>query len=205
MNKYHRFIRLPFEVDKPEMFNRPADSFISYLGNSVVPPEMPTWLESLGCTLSNIVEGFYSGPTTSKVRVPIHNDQTTRPGEFDAIKINKTWGPTDSVTRWYNVKDQSKLIEINHNKTEVNAGFAQAGVVPDIDCYRCWTSMPNNLELAFEKQITDTSILNVGQLHDTYNPDKTQMRWTISFTPLLDGRPVRFEEALEIFKDYIYE
>jgi len=205
MNTFHRFIKLPFDIPKPEMFNYPAESFISYLGPSVVPPEMPSWLESVGCTLSNVVEGFYSGPTSSKIRVPIHNDQTTKPGEFDAIKINKTWGPKDSVTRWYKVKDEYKLLAINHNKTEVNAGFAQAGVVPDIDCYRCWTSTPNNVDLIFEKQITDTSILNVGQLHDTFNPDKTQMRWTISFTPLYNGKPLLFTKALEIFADIIWE
>ena len=205
MNNYHRFIDLPFDVPKPERFNKPADIFINYMGWEVVPTEMFPWLEGLGLTLSNIVEGFYSGPSGSKITVPVHNDQTTKPGEFDAVKINKTWGPPDSVTQWWNMKPNARLIEINHDHNIVNAGFAAAGITPDLDCYRCWSAHPRDLELAFEKTITKTSLLNVGQLHSVKNPNKTEMRWTLSFTPLKDNRPVLFTEAIEIFEPWLSE
>jgi hypothetical protein len=206
MNNYHRFINLPFDVPKPERFNHPADIFINYMGHEVVPAEMFPWLESLGLTLSNIVEGFYSGPNKGrKINVPVHNDQTTKPGEFDAVKINMTWGPQDSVTQWWNLKETGRLQEIRHDHNIVNQGFKAAGITPDINCYRCWTANPNDLEFAFEKTITGPSLLNVGQLHSVKNPSKDQMRWTLSFTPLKDKRPLLFTEAIEVFEPWLTE
>lgn len=198
MNIYHRFIDLPFEISKPKQFEQGIESFITYVGRDSVPNEMEPWLGSLGLTLSNVIEGFYSAPNGGEV--PIHNDTVTKPGEHDAIKINMTWGPDSSVTRWWKTKSEDNLIEVVHDQTEVNDGFAKAGITPDIECYKCYTAEPQNLDKVHEQVINKPSILNVGQLHSTYNPDPTQHRWTISFTPLKDGKLITFNQSLEIFK-----
>jgi len=203
MNIYHRYIDLPFEIKKPSMFETAGESFITYVGKEAVPAELEEWLSTFGLTLSNVSEGFYSAPNGGEV--PIHNDTVTRPGEYDAVKINKTWGPEDSVTRWWKVSDESKLIEVVHDQTEINAGFAKAGITPDIECYKCYTAKPNDLTLVHEQVINKTSILNVGQLHSTYNPHPSEHRWTLSFTPLKDGKVIKFADALEIFKSCLEE
>ena len=198
MNIYHKFINLPFEIPKPKMFEDPGSSFITYVGKDAVPQGLKEWLLGFDLTLSNVIEGFYSAPNGGEV--PIHNDTITKPGEHDAVKINMTWGPASSVTRWWKVKDESKLIEIVHDQTEVNDGFAKAGIVPDIECYKCYTADPTDLNLVYEQVIDRPSLLNVGQLHSTFNPDPTQHRWTLSFTPLKDGNTIPFNNAIEIFK-----
>jgi hypothetical protein len=48
--------------------------------------------------------------------------------------------------------------------------------------------------------------MNIGQLHSTYNPDPEQDRWTLCFTLLKSNKEfLQFEEALKIFKDFVYE
>tara|TARA_Y100000385_G_scaffold278523_1_gene326883 strand:+ start:232 stop:852 length:621 start_codon:yes stop_codon:yes gene_type:complete len=198
-NNYHRFIDLPFDIPKPQRFETPARQFISYLGLDVVPDAMHKWAESHGLKVSNVVEGFYSGPFGSGVTVPIHTDQTDYPGVADRCKINVTWGPQDSVTRWYKLRKGVEATKIEHAKNYVNDGFEEAGIVPDIYCPHCWTANKNDLKPVFEKVISGPSLLNIGQLHSVFNPSKDQMRWTISFAILKDGEPLLFADALKIF------
>jgi hypothetical protein len=63
-----------------------------------------------------------------------------------------------------------------------------------------------NCELVYEKVINQPSLMNIGQLHSTYNPDNIADRWTLCFTLLKqNGDHLQFDEALEIFKDIAYE
>ena len=57
----------------------------------------------------------------------------------------------------------------------------------------------------FEKVIDRPSLMNVGQLHSTYNPGN-QSRWTLSFTVLnQDNSHLTFAESLKIFREVIDE
>ena len=55
----------------------------------------------------------------------------------------------------------------------------------------------------YETVIDRPSLLNISQLHSTFNPSPTEHRWTLCFTLLKDDKALSFDEALEIFKDYI--
>jgi hypothetical protein len=95
-------------------------------------------------------------------------------------------------------------MNVNHDETEINKSFKQAGIEPDIDCYKCYSAEEQDIELVHEAVINKPSIMNVGQLHNTHNPDPTQDRWTLSLTLLkLPGDHLSFEEALLKFKDSI--
>ena len=203
MNIYHRFINVPVDIPKPKVFEKTPESFITYVGEEAVPSKFKEWINSFGLTLSNIVEGFYSGPNGGEV--PIHNDTTTKPGEHDAIKINMTWGPATSVIRWWKVKNESDLVEVVHDQTEINDGFTKAGITPDIECHKCYTAESECVEKVHEVVINSPSIINVGQLHSTYNPDPNGHRWTLSFTPLKDGKIITFNNALKIFESCLKE
>lgn len=204
MNNYHRYIELPFTVPMPDQFNLPAKDFISYVGQDAATLELKVWLSTYNLKLSNVIEGFYTSAKGGEV--PIHNDMPVKPFEQDATKLNFTWGPNDSVTRWWKIKDESNYIEIKHDATAINEGFTTAGIVPDIDCYQCYSARDYHCDMVYEKVINKPSILNVGQLHSTYNPDPNKDRWTLSFTLLKDdGTHLLFNEALERFNPCLSE
>ena len=203
-NIYHRYLKLPVVFNKPKMFEKDLENnFITYMGKDVVQQDFIDWLSKYNLKVSNVVEGFF---TKTNGSIPVHNDTTIKLDIKDACKINFTWGPSNSVTRWWRVKDESKLKEIVHDTTEVNKGLEEAGVVPDIDCYKCYSANKEDLDLVHEAVIDKPSLMNVGQLHDTYNPDAGQSRWTLSFTILNNtGEHLSFNEALELFKEVVYE
>lgn len=201
MNKYHRYINLPFSLEMPAKFKDSADSFICYMGEDVITKELSTWAANYNLKISNVIEGFYSKPNGG---VPLHNDVPHKPGELDAVKLNFTWGPANSVTRWYHVNDEH-LIEMIHDQNEVNEELKQAGIEPDIQCDKCYVADRDNATLVYEQVINKPSILNVGYLHDTHNPSE-QHRWTLSFTLLnQDNSHLTFDKALEVFAECLSE
>jgi len=202
-NIYHRYIQLPFTMPKPRCFNKALENdFISYVNISELPDELFKWLAQYNLKISNVIEGFYTKPNGGAI--PIHNDTVIPPGQRDACKLNFTWGPETSTTKWYKLKSDKEYVEINHDETEINKSFQEAGIEPDIECYKCYSADENDVDLIYQAVINKPSLMNVGQLHNTYNPDPTQDRWTLSLTLLkLPGDHLSFEEALVKFKDSI--
>ena len=202
-NIYHRYIKLPFTMPKPKSFGKALENdFITYVNISELPDELFKWTAQYNLKISNVIEGFYTKPNGGAI--PIHNDTVIPPGQRDACKLNFTWGPETSTTKWYKLKSDKEYIEINHDETQINKSFQEAGIEPDIECYKCYSADENNVELIHQAVINKPSLMNVGQLHNTYNPDPTQDRWTLSLTLLkLPGDHLSFEEALLKFKDSI--
>ena len=62
-------------------------------------------------------------------------------------------------------------------------------------------------ELVYEANTNKVSLVNVGQLHSTYNPDPSEGRWTLCFVPArkerTNKRHLTFAEAVEVFEPYI--
>ena len=202
-NIYHRYIQLPFTMNKPTCFDKPLENdFITYVDQSELPDELFKWLAQYNLKISNVIEGFYTKPNGGAI--PIHNDTVVPPGQRDACKLNFTWGPETSTTKWYKLKSDKEYIEINHDETQINKSFQEAGIEPDIECYKCYSADENDVELIHQAVINKPSLMNVGQLHNTYNPDPLQDRWTLSLTLLkLPGDHLSFEEAMVKFKDSI--
>lgn len=202
-NIYHRYIKLPFTMPKPKSFGKALENdFITYVNISELPDELFKWTAQYNLKISNVIEGFYTKPNGGAI--PIHNDTVIPPGQQDACKLNFTWGPETSTTKWYKLKSDKEYIEINHDETQINKSFQEAGIEPDIECYKCYSADENDVELIHQVVINKPSLMNVGQLHNTYNPDPTQDRWTLSLTLLkLPGDHLSFEEALVKFKDSI--
>lgn len=200
-NIYHRYLNLPFEYPKPERFNYPADTYSEMVESQDICPVFKNWVESFGLKISNIIEGLYTEPSGG--RLPLHSDTDFLPGVNDVCKLNFTWGPKDSTTRWYKIKDESLLIKRYFGDDIHNTRFDEAGVVPDIDIDYSLVANWADVDLIYEAVIDRPSLLNVSQLHSTYNPSLDNFRWTLSFTLLENNRPLTFARALEIFKDYI--
>lgn len=201
-NIYHRYLNLPFEYPKPERFNHPHDSFCLLLDQYEIYAPFKQWVESHGLTISNVLEGIYTEPNGG--RAPLHSDTDYLPGVNDICKLNFTWGPADSTTRWYRAADESKLIKRYFGDDEHNAAFTQAGIVPDLNVDYSLVANWEDVDLVYEAVIDRPSLLNISQLHSTYNPSPDNFRWTLCFALIeKDQQPLSFARALEIFKEYI--
>jgi len=202
-NFYHRYLNLPFEYPKPEKFNHPVDNYAVLLNDDKIYEPFKTWIESYGLTISNVREAFYTKPNGGKV--PLHADTSHIPGTRDVCKLNFTWGPPDSTTRWYRVKDEAKLITHHFGKEASNKKFYEAGIEPDIDISSILIAEWEDVDLVYETVIDRPSLLNISQLHSTWNPSPTEHRWTLCFTLLENALPLTFQRATEIFKEHIIE
>ena len=200
-NVYHRYLKLPFTYPKPERFNYPADNYNVLMNREEIYSPFKIWIENHGLTISNVLEAFYTKPNGG--RVPLHSDTSYMPGTHDIAKLNFTWGPLDSTTRWYKIKDESKLKKHHFGTGESNKKFYDAGIIPDIDIDYVLFADWEDGDLVYEAVIDRPSLLNISQLHSTWNPSPTEHRWTLCFTLLENKQMITFQRALEIFKDYI--
>jgi len=198
-NIYHRYLNLDFFHIKPKLFETTSDSFIHFIDKDVIDPKFQNFVNNLNLKISNVIEGFYT-PSMGGT-IPLHTDTFYRPYEKDLCKLNFTWGPKTSVTRWYEVKDEKFLIEVFD---DVNKDILE-NIKPDIEIKGNYTANYENCDLVYEAVIDKPSLLNVSQLHTTFNPGKED-RWTLSFTLLDQNKKIlTFDEALEIFKNYIID
>ena len=200
---YHKYLNLPFDFPKPARFSQPADGYAVLINRDAVYPPFEEWVNSLGLKISNVLEAFYTKPNGG--RVPLHSDTSYIPGTHDICKLNFTWGPLDSTTQWYKIKDESKLKKYEFGKEGANKKFYDAGIIPDIDIEYVLFADLEDGELVYEAVIDRPSLLNISQLHTTWNPSLTEDRWTLCFTLLENGELLTVERALEIFKNYIME
>ena len=200
---YHKYLNLPFVFPKPERFNHSANNYSVLINRDQIYPPFEEWINSLGLKISNVLEAFYTAPNGG--RVPLHSDTSYLPGTNDICKLNFTWGSPDSTTQWYKIKDESKLQKYYINGKNANTKFLEAGIVPDIDIEYVLFANREDAELVYETVIDRPSLLNISQLHSTWNPSLTEDRWTLCFTLLENGELLTVERALEIFKNYITE
>lgn len=200
-NIYHRYLNLPFVYPKPERFNFGCDQFTTLLTEQEIYNPFQKWIDSHGLKISNVLEGFYTPPNGG--RVPLHADTSTMPGINDCCKLNFTWGPSDSTTQWYKIKNESKIKKHYLDQADANQKFYKAGIVPDIEIEYVLFADWNDADLVYEVVVDRPSLLNISQLHSTWNPSPDEHRWTLCFTLLENNKTLNFDRALEIFKDCI--
>lgn len=200
-NIYHRYLDLPFTYPKPDIFNNSSNNYTALIDSKYIYSPFKEWVESLGLSISNVLEGFYTPPNGG--RVPLHSDTSFMPGENDCCKLNFTWGSNDSTTQWYKIKDLSKIKKHYLDDADANQKFYDAGIEPDFNITYVLFADHEDADIVYEKVIDRPSLLNISQLHSTWNPSPTEHRWTLCFTLLQDSNILTFENALTLFKDYI--
>ena len=181
IQKFHRYLNLPFEVDKPLFFRNDPDRIQHVtLKEKFIPKKVREWLDSLGFEVLH-TEAFFTAPHD---KIFIHCDSPTFD---DHVKINFTWEDENSYTRWWNIKEEKFL---KNGGTEYGADILVA------DEHHC--------EMIYEQVINKPSLLNVGRLHSTYNPSDLG-RWTLCIVPSLKGEQkfVHWDKAIEILKEVI--
>ena len=163
-------------------------------------PYMEKLHEDLGLYIHH-TEVFYTPPNGGEL--PIHTDEATYD---DRAKINITWGPDVGTVRWWK-SDKAKPI------TDLDSAKEMLGeeMTADEDFSERQHSnilaKKEDCTLVHEANTNTVSLINAGQLHSTWNPHPTEGRWTLCFVmaskSIRDGYYLTFEEACEVYKDYI--
>jgi hypothetical protein len=208
MNKniYHRYLKLPFEHHFPKCFENKPEKMAGatyhefYIKKEHWDQRFVDWLSQFNLKPSNICEGFYNTPNGGGL--PMHNDTNTL---NNCVNINFTWGPSTSYTRWWKIKEESLLIREPYN-VEYSKECLK-GIEVDMPVSNFFNAKEKDCDLMYEKVIDRPSLMNVGQLHSTFNPHPTECRWTMSYHILdkQNNRHIEFDEAISLFKDLAYE
>lgn len=174
MNKYHKYINLPFEITKPPVIGTKPDHFF-------VPddgwrcPHMEEFHEQLGLSVG-AVEYLYTEPSGGKI--PIHSDQMY----FDNhVKINISYGPEDAKMIWWECAEEDSMPIQEFEIRLTTEPF----------CTKVWEANTNR-----------PSLCNVGQPHSTFNPSHKE-RWTLCFIPSKNGKHIQWEDAIEYYGKYL--
>ena len=194
MNTFHRYLDLPFEIQKPDICNTtPTENFHTDLmsghtgigKDAYIDHDMWMFHDRLGLKI-NHVEVFY---TAAGSKLPIHADTTVI---NNRVKINISWGPEEGKIRWWKATNTVvKSDEPNEGKTHRAHKNVRANIE---DC-----------EFLYEANTNWPSLVNVGQLHDTYSPPESG-RWTLCFIPQVKGsseKMLDWYEAVKYYEKYI--
>lgn len=198
-NRFHRYLNLPFEIAKHPLCDTQPEDMKHLDINPYRDPQIDSWLQGLGLEC-NHTEVFW---TPAGASLPVHADDVTLD---DHVKINITYGPEEGKIRWWQSNEVQVVTDIETAKkmlTDLDQNSA------DQFSEREHTNVLANRDectLVYEANTNRPSLVNVGQLHDTYSPTN-EGRWTLCFVPGVPGVSgyVYWDEALEYFKDYIIE
>lgn len=173
-NIYHKNLNLPFTIHRHEICHgSPTEAKITNL-HDYRDSNIEELHNKIGIK-TLIVEVVYTPPHSN---LPIHSDSMPIDNH---VKLNISWGDSEkAATRWWLPKDRTKTFTsfpINNNRDEYDL------------IYKAQTNFP--------------CLINVGQLHDSYNPSN-EGRWTLSHILAHHNNSLlQWDEAMEIYKDYI--
>ena len=178
-NTFHHRLNIPVKFTPVFLEDAPV---ISNYDTNLINKEFLNWIESLNLEISGS-ELFHLKPNNDKNpdSLPIHLDT----GGFDNhIKLNFVYCNTTSKMNWFTCNDISKL-QVLKTPTDTEYTLANAE-----DC-----------ELVYSAQIGQPSLVNAGMLHSV-SPVESE-RYCFSFTLIKDGNIITWEQAEEIFKEYV--
>jgi len=201
-NIYHRYLKLPFEITKPEILNTKPDKWRHEDINPWICNNLEQWLQDLGL-YSCHTEVFFT--PSNHGEIPIHCDDVSIDNR---AKINITYGPDTGTIRWWKSNKVQQIVG-----TEAGQEMLGKEALPDNFSERTHHNLvahKDDCDLIYEANTNKVSLVNVGQLHSTYNPDPNEGRWTLCFVPASSKieekqgrRYLTFEEAVEVFETYI--
>jgi hypothetical protein len=221
MNKYHRYIKLPFSIHAPkdDEYNYPlgslekkniktTDAYI--LNNYEHDKQIENFLDQFDITYVNRLV-FY---TSANDKLSIHIDNnTTHHSDFNNsdllnvihekydfldnhVKLNLTFNSNEgySTIRWWEINDFNNVKKALIEKENGMKWYEH--VADEKDC-----------KLVYECEGLQSSIVNTGQFHSTTSNGETNNRVTVSY--LLKHRDINklvyFNEIDKIFGDILYE
>lgn len=131
----------------------------------------------------SLIEHFYSPPNYKQI---IHIDQNFL---GDYVKINYVYGGENSVMKWYNVKENSKL-NFKISKVNVSANFISYN---DDDVEKIYET---NIKKYF-------SLLQVGVPHNVVNSEEERFCISMVIRDKTTYERLNIKESLTRLKEYI--
>jgi len=218
MQLYHRYLKLPFNFDKPTLYDsvelKDYSEFIYFNDKDLKTEPILDFIDSIGLYRIQ-TNSVYSAP---KDGIRIHSDT---PDLSDKVKLSFSWGSPDSKTIWWEPKDRRKVKVVtfyeSHMTRTVKCSKIKMSTIPErirlflkgkkigpLTKY-AWAK-EKNCNKVLERTIDRPSLYNVGRLHSTWNPS-SEGRWTLTFIlgKKRDMKPLHFIESLNYFKDFIEE
>lgn len=182
-NWYHRYLNLPFTIGPLDMFKEEGKRIKHFYINDYPFYPVEEWFNDLGLILA-LKEVFYTPPHS---KIPIHTDH----GAYTHhAKINITWGPEEGVIQWW-----------KSEKTYRKKMLGYAGATSEFHD-NLWAK-EEDCDFLYEANTNKPSLVNIGMLHGTNNPTD-RGRWTLCFVPQDQrGKFIHWNDALEIFKNYL--
>mgnify|MGYP001294207630 CR=1 FL=1 len=218
MQLYHRYLKLPFNFEKPTLYDsielKDYCEFIYFKDEDLKTEPILDFIDSIGLYRIQ-TNSVYSAP---KDGIRIHSDT---PDLSDKVKLSFSWGSPDSKTIWWEPKDYRRVKVVNfyesHMTRGVKASKIKMATIPErirlflkgkkigpLTKY-AWAK-EKDCNKVLERTIDRPSLYNVGRLHSTWNPS-SEGRWTLTFIlgKKRDKKPLHFIESLNYFRDYIVD
>ena len=216
MQLYHRYLKLPFNFERPMLFDsvelKDYSEFIYFKDEDLQTEPILDFIDSIGLYRIQ-TNSVYSAPNDG---IRIHSDT---PDLSDKVKLSFSWGSPDSKTIWWEPKDRRKVKVVNfyesHMTRTVKCSKIKMLTIPErirlflkgkkvgpITKY-AWAK-EKDCDKVLEKTIDRPSLYNVGRLHSTWNPS-SEGRWTLTFIlgKKRNKKPLEFIESLNYFSDFI--
>ena len=216
MQLYHRYLKLPFNFERPMLFDsvelKDYSEFIYFKDEDLQTEPILDFIDSIGLyrIQTNCV---YSAPNDG---IRIHSDT---PDLSDKVKLSFSWGSPDSKTIWWEPIDRKKVKVVNfyesHMTRTVKCSKIKMATIPErirlflkgkkigpLTKY-AWAK-EKDCERVLARTIDRPSLYNVGRLHSTWNPSN-EGRWTLTFIlgKKRNKQPLEFIESLNYFSDFI--
>ncbi len=216
MQLYHRYLKLPFNFEKPTLFDsvelKDYSEFIYFKDEDLKTEPILDFIDSIGLYRIQ-TNSVYSAPNDG---IRIHSDT---PDLSDKVKLSFSWGSPDSKTIWWEPKDHRRVKVVNfyesHMTRTVKCSKIKMATIPERirlflkgkkigpQTKYAWAK-EKDCNKVLEKTIDRPSLYNVGRLHSTWNPS-SEGRWTLTFIlgKKRDMKPLHFIESLNYFREYI--
>jgi hypothetical protein len=177
-NQYHYRLNLPVEFIPKHI--EQCEFRCPYPIN-LVNQELVDWLKSIGILL-HMGEEFLLDPSgTSKHDIHLDGNKQNM-----FLKLNYVFCDTPHVMNWYKLKSDNTLKTINSD-----------GGTPYLVCN------PDDCEIVYSAEVGKPSLVNVMELHDVSTVKSKRYCFSFVLISIEKRRPIVWEEAEEIFKDYI--
>ena len=189
MSNYYRYLNIENNFcDKellmrkyvPENLNKNKQWRLEGTDLSVINHDL---FKKTGCVM-HVAEIFYTAPHS---KIKWHIDTSGYTPIFDYVKINIIWGTDNShYMQWGELIDQNYVSDIRYNIAKspyMNFETPQIKLVESV---------------TIDKPI----LVNVGVPHRAVN-DSDSGRWCLSLIPKKNNTRIEFNQAIDIFHEYL--
>lgn len=180
-NPYCYNLNLPIEflttfVEDDSVFHTAFDT-------NLVNSEFKDWLAEHDLYIIGSCERFLLDPN-HRASLLIHIDN---PDSENHVKINYVFCDTPHTSVWYKLKPGK---ELNFSKTSIGTNYAWAA---EEDC-----------DPVFSTTIGKPSMFNAKVLHGVLPVTSRRVTFSMTLAKISTGKLISWDEAEEIFKDYIF-